>query len=225
MQNISKLFRLAKPLYGLMLSIALLILTTSLMDLVAPILSKSIIDEIVNQTKVRDGNITMLSILIALTFTISIISLVLSTLSDRLGDSLAGRMRKFLTEKYYDKVLRLPQSYFDSELSGKIINQLNRGIQSMQDFVNNTTNFILPTFLQSIFTIVVLAYYNIPIAFFTFLLFPAYLILSYYSSKKWGEEEGVSPPLLQRDSPRRLATSTVAKRRRLASPPPYLGQE
>lgn len=155
MQNISKLFRLAKPLYGLMLSIALLILTTSLMDLVAPILSKSIIDEIVNQTKVRDGNITMLSILIALTFTISIISLVLSTLSDRLGDSLAGRMRKFLTEKYYDKVLRLPQSYFDSELSGKIINQLNRGIQSMQDFVNNTTNFILPTFLQSIFTIVV----------------------------------------------------------------------
>lgn len=189
MQNISKLFRLAKPLYGLMLSIALLILTTSLMDLVAPILSKSIIDEIVNQTKVRDGNITMLSILIALTFTISIISLVLTTLSDRLGDALAGRMRKFLTEKYYDKVLRLPQSYFDSELSGKIINQLNRGIQSMQDFVNNTTNFILPTFLQSVFTIVVLAYYNIPIAFFTFLLFPAYLILSYYSSKKWGEEE------------------------------------
>jgi ATP-binding cassette subfamily B protein len=189
MKNISKLFRLARPLYGIMLGIALLILVTALLDLVSPIISKNIIDEIVKQSSVKSGSISMLAILIGISFAINILSLILSTYSDRLGDSLAGRMRKFLTEKYYDKVLRLPQSYFDTELSGKIINQLNRGIQSMQDFVNNTTNFILPTFLQSIFTIVVLAYYNVPIAFFTFLLFPAYLILSYYSSKKWGEEE------------------------------------
>jgi ATP-binding cassette subfamily B protein len=44
-------------------------------------------------------------------------------------------------------------------------------------------------FLQSIFTVAVLAYYNIPIAFFTFILFPIYLLLSYYSTVRWGKEE------------------------------------
>jgi len=83
----------------------------------------------------------------------------------------------------------IPQSYFDSELSGKIVNQLNRGIQVIQDFTNTSTNFILPAVLQSVFTIVILAYYNIPIAFFTFLLFPIYITLSYYSTIKWGELE------------------------------------
>ena len=43
--------------------------------------------------------------------------------------------------------------------------------------------------LQSIFTIAVLAYYNFPIAVFVAALFPIYLTLSYYSSRKWGERE------------------------------------
>jgi len=60
--------------------------------------------------------------------------LIVSTISDRLGDHFAGRLQKYLTEKFYDKVLTLPQSYFDSEVSGKIVNQLNRGIVTIRGF-------------------------------------------------------------------------------------------
>jgi ATP-binding cassette subfamily B protein len=189
MKNIINIFKLARPMYGIIGFIAFLILTTSILDLITPIISKSIVDEIVKHISTKNGSLNSLTFLIALSFGISIASLILTTWSDRLGDLLAAKMRKFLTETFYDKVLTLPQSYFDGEISGKIVNQLNRGIISIQDFINNSTNFILPTFLQSIFTIVVLAYYNVPIAIFTFMLFPCYLILSYYSSKKWGEEE------------------------------------
>jgi ATP-binding cassette subfamily B protein len=114
---------------------------------------------------------------------------VATVASNRLGDHFAGKLQKFLTEKFYDKVLTLPQAYFDSEVSGKIINQLNRGIVSIKGFLNSSTNFILPTLVQSIFTIVVLGYYNLPIAIFTFSLFPIYLILSYYSTVRWGKAE------------------------------------
>lgn len=189
MQNIIKIFKLAKPLYKSIFYIAFLILITALLELVTPLVSKFIVDEIVSHVSRNQGSLGRLEFLIALAFGINLASLFLTTFTDRLGDSLAGRMRQFLTEKFYDKVLTLPQSYFDGEISGKIVNQLNRGITSIQDFINNTTNFILPTFLQSVFTVLVLAYYNLPIAIFTFLLFPSYLILSYYSSKKWGEEE------------------------------------
>lgn len=189
MKNIFRIIHISKPLYRLIATIGILILVTSFLDLIAPILSKFIVDEIVKNINTKTGNITTLTYLIALSFAISLLSLILTTYSNRLGDHFAGKLRKFLTEKFYHKVLTLPHSYFDSEISGKIVNQLNRGIDSTRQFMNTATNFILPTFLQSIFTIFVLAYFNLYVALFMSLLFPIYLLLSYYSAKKWGLEE------------------------------------
>lgn len=167
----------------------MLIVASSTLELIPPILSKFIVDEIVKQIQGQDGSTTRLVFLLGLGFVLTLLGTVLTTASNRLGDHFAGRLRKFLTEKFYDKVLSLPQAYFDGEISGKIVNQLNRAIQTIQNFINGSTNFILPTFLQSIFTIIVLAYYNLPIAFFVAILFPIYLTLSYYSSKRWGDKE------------------------------------
>ena len=189
MRNIGKVIKISKPLHGLVVVLSVLILFSAVLELAAPLISKFIVDEIVSQLKNKGGNLNNLLFFIILSFVLSLISVVLTTISDRLGDHFAGKLRQFMTEKFYNKVLTLPQSYFDSEVSGKIVNQLNRGIQSIQDFMNTSSNFILPAILQSIFTIVILAYYNIPIAVFTFLLFPIYMVLSYYSSKKWGQEE------------------------------------
>lgn len=189
MKNILKIVSISKPLHKLVLVICSLILIGALLDLIPPILSKYIVDEIVKKLNHQGGSLSFLTILIGIGFTLNLIGTLGDRVGDRLGDHFSGLLRKFLTEKFYDKVLRLPQTYFDGEISGKIVNQLNRAISSIQNFINSATNFILPTFLQSILTIAVLAYYSLPIAFFTFLLFPIYLSLSYYSSKRWGEAE------------------------------------
>ena len=189
MKNIFRIIKISKPLYYLVFTLSLLILITSILDLVAPVLSKFIVDDIVKNIQYKTGNVGHLALLIGIAFLSSLISLILTTLSDRLGDHTSGELRKFLTEKFYHKVLTLPQSYFDSEISGKIVNQLNRGISSIQDFMNTSSNFILPAILQSIFTVIILAFYNIPIAIFTLLLFPVYMIISYYSTVRWGKEE------------------------------------
>ncbi|MFI5265299.1 MAG: ABC transporter transmembrane domain-containing protein, partial [Candidatus Levyibacteriota bacterium] len=189
MKNIWRILRLSKPLHGILLLLGFLILVTSALALVAPILSKFIVDNIVSRVQGHKGDLNSLVFLVVMAFLANIVSVAITSLSDRLGDHFAGRLRKYLTEKFYDKVLSLPQSYFDSQISGKITNQLNRGIFTIYAFLNGASNFILPTILQSIFTVAVMAYYNIPIAFFTFLLFPIYLSLSYYSTVKWGKEE------------------------------------
>jgi len=189
MKNLFKVLKISKPLHPLIGIIAVLIVVMSSLELIPPILSKFIVDEIVTQIQTTQGNFEKLTYFIVLTFILSLVAEIIGTASERLGDHFAGRLRKFLTEKFYDKVLTLPQEYFDGEISGKIVNQLNRAIYTIQTFVNGSTNFIIPTFLQSIFTIAILAYYNITIAIFIFLLFPIYLTLSYYSTKKWGERE------------------------------------
>ena len=189
MQNIIKIIKISEPLHGIAATIAVLIVASSIIELIPPILSKFIVDEIVKQTQSHSGSFAKLITLVIATFFLGLIGQIITTATERLGDHFAGRLRKFLTEKFYDKVLTLPQSYFDSEISGKIINQLNRAIYTIQNFINGSTNFILPTILQSIFTIAILAYYSLPIAAFITLLFPIYLTLSYYSSKRWGEQE------------------------------------
>lgn len=189
MENIAKIIKVSRPLYHLMAILSLLILATSAVELVAPILSKFIVDEIVANIQGRGGNLYKLSILIAAAFGASLVGITLTAISERLGDHFAGRLRKFLTETFYDKILTLPQSYFDSEISGKIINQLNRAIVTIQAFTNASTNFILPMLIQSIFTIAVLAYFSLPTAIFVLFLFPIYMTLSFFSAKNWGAEE------------------------------------
>jgi ATP-binding cassette subfamily B protein len=189
MKNVYKIIKLAKPLHGLFYTISFLIVISSALELVAPILSKSIVDEIVAKIEGNSPSVDRLILLIVIAFLASLLANTISVITNRMGDHFSGKLRKYLTEKFYEKVLTLPQSYFDTELSGKIVNQLARGIVSTLTFINSSTNFIFPMFLQSIFTIAVLAYYSLPIAFFTFILFPIYFYLSYYSSKKWGEEE------------------------------------
>ncbi len=189
MKNIVRIIRISKPLHHLVFGIALLILLSSALAILSPILSKFIVDEIVLQIQSNTGNLNKLIFLVIAAFAINLLHLLITVFSERLGDHFAGRIRKFLTELFYDKTLRLPQSYYDSEISGKILNQLNRGISTIHNFLNTATNFILPTFLQSIFIVVILAYYNVPIGAFLFALFPLYMIISYYSTIQWGKEE------------------------------------
>jgi ATP-binding cassette subfamily B protein len=188
-QNIIRILKIAKPLYHIMAGLVALILVVAIIQQISPVLSSFIVDEIVANITEGEGDIQRLAILIAIGFAANLVSIILNSLSERLGDHFAGRIRKFLTEKFYHKVLTLPQSYFDGKISGKIVNQLNRGIFVIQSFMNTASNFILPTLVQSIITVGILAYYNLAVAAFTALLFPIYLGLSYYSSLKWGKEE------------------------------------
>jgi ATP-binding cassette subfamily B protein len=189
MNNIFKIIKISRPLHSLVILIGFLIVLSSALNLVAPILSKSIVDQITAKLSGNQSSLQWLIILIFISFIANLAGIALNAVSDRLGDHFAGKLRKFLTERFYDKVLTLPQSYFDGQISGKIINQLNRGIQTIYNFLNGASNFMLPMFVQSLLTIGVLAYYNVPIAVFTFILFPVYIWISYYSTKRWGEFE------------------------------------
>lgn len=189
MRNIFRIIQISKPLHKIVYGIISLIIISSLLGLTAPLISKFIVDEIVAKVSNDGGDINRLFFLIGASLLANLLGLIATVLGERLGDHFQGKLRQFLTEKFYDKVLTLPQTYFDSEVSGKVVNQLNRGISSVYGFLNTASNFIVPTLLQSVLTIAILAYYNIPIAIFTFILFPIYLTLSHYSTKKWGIAE------------------------------------
>lgn len=189
MKNIWKIIRISKPLHGIVYVLCFLIVAGAVLQLFIPFISKLIVDQIVAKVQGTGGDLNRLYFLIFISFVIGFVGIVAGGLGERVGDHFAGKLRQYLTELFYDKILRLPQEYYDSEISGKIVNQLSRGIVTIQGFINTSSNFILPTILQSILTVGLMAYYSPPAAFFTSLLFPVYLSLSYYSTKRWGTFE------------------------------------
>ncbi|MDQ6985663.1 MAG: ABC transporter ATP-binding protein [Candidatus Dojkabacteria bacterium] len=189
MKNIIRTLKISKPLHGILYTILALSFVSAVVTQFAPLLSKAMVDQIESEITSGDGDKELLLVLIIASFGALMLQTLLSSLSQRIGDHFGGELRRFLLVKFYDHIFRLPQSYFDTELSGKIVNQLNRGIFSVEQFMKAASNFIFPNVLLSVFTIALMAVYSWQVALFTIILFPIYTTLSMYSAKKWGKEE------------------------------------
>lgn len=186
MKNIFKILKLSKPQHKAIAVACLLITFQAVLQQLTPITLKFVVDELSKQISNGTGDYQRLTFLFVLILIINVIGIILTALSQRLGDHIASRLGRYLTEVYYQKVFTLPQKYFDSEISGKMVNQLNRGIISIRDFLNAATNFITPALLQAIFGILVLGYFDLSIGLIALAVFPVYIAISRYSTKRWG---------------------------------------
>jgi ATP-binding cassette subfamily B protein len=186
-QSIFKIIKLSKPQHRWIGLAAVLITIQAVLQQLTPITLKFVVDELSAQIANGSGNYERLTYLFGLILAINLSVTVLNTVNQRLGDHIASRLRRFLTEFFYKKIFTLPQSYFDGEISGKIINQLSRGISAISEFVNSSTNFIVPALLQAIFAIGVLSYFDPVIGLLAFCIFPVYIAISTYSTKRWGK--------------------------------------
>lgn len=187
MKNTLAIIKLAKPQHKFIAIAGFLIVIQAVLQQLSPITLKLVVDELSLQVQSGTGDFNRILLLFGFLLAIGLSILVLTAISERLGDYIASRLGKYLTERFYQKIFTLPQQHFDSELSGKIINQLQRGIASIQGFIGTGTNFILPAFLQALFGIGILSYFDWKIGLLAAAVFPLYLIISHYSTKKWGE--------------------------------------
>lgn len=187
MNNIFKIIRLSKPQHKLIALAGILITVQAVLQQATPVTLKFVVDELSQQISTGAGDYQRLVFLFVIILMINLGGVLLNSVNQRLGDYIASRLGRYLTEKYYRKIFTLPQVYFDSEISGKMVNQLNRGIISIRDFVGSSTNFILPALLQALFGIAVLSYFDLKIGLLALAVFPAYIAISSYSTRRWGK--------------------------------------
>ncbi|OGM28196.1 hypothetical protein A2801_04165 [Candidatus Woesebacteria bacterium RIFCSPHIGHO2_01_FULL_41_10] len=187
MNNVFKIIKLSKPQHRFILVACIIITVQAVLQQATPITLKFVVDELSAQISQGTGNYQKLVGLFSLILAINIGGVILSTVNQRLGDHIASRLGRYLTEMYYRKIFTLPQKYFDSEVSGKMVNQLNRGIISIRDFIGAATNFIAPALLQAIFGIGILMYFDFGIGLLALAVFPVYIAISSYSTRRWGK--------------------------------------
>ncbi len=182
MKYIWRIIKYTKELWRYYVAVSVISILVALTGLLIPMLSGRAIDTIkVGAT----GNVRYVVLLATGIFLLDLASTLLSNIGGYFGDRMSIKLQRLLSFRYYEHLLNLPQKYFDTELSGTIINRLNRSITQVSGFMQMWSNNFLQFIFSTVFALVIIAYYSVPIALLLFSLYPIYILMTVKTSGKW----------------------------------------
>lgn len=190
MHNLLRLFGYTRGLKWLVIVIAAMAIVTALLSLASPFIIKMATDAIVAGIESGDGvDGVFLAWLVAGMLGVSLVATAIGDISGVLGDMLAVKMRRQLSSRYYEHLLTLPQRYFDTEITGRVISKLNRAIVHVTSFVQFFSNNLLSTLLTVLISLGIMLWYSWIVAVSMLLLIPIFLYVTAKTSVKWQKYE------------------------------------
>lgn len=158
----------------------------ALIGFVTPFITKFATDWIIAVTNGHEKfSFWPLVWLVAAMIVASLLNVIISDIGGWHGDVMAVKVRRQLSKRYYKHLLTLPQSYYDNEVTGKIINRLSRAISDITQFLQFFSNNLLQMLLTIAITISILLFYSPIVALIFVLLIPANLYLTARTSGSW----------------------------------------
>ncbi len=182
MKYIWRVLRYTSSLWPYYVAVSILSVVFSVMTLMLPFLSGRAIDEIQKGTAASVTTVIWIALGI---FLLDLGGTLVSNISGYLGDQMSTKVNKILSDRYYQHLLTLPQSYFDTELSGKIINRLNRSINQITNFLQMFSNNFLQFIVSTVLALVIVCFYSWQIALLLFALYPIYIWMTVRTSNTW----------------------------------------
>lgn len=218
-----RIIRFTGELWPYYVAVSIFTVLIAGMTQLVPILTKAAIDEL---TKLGHGGIVSVSkvtLFAGLIFLTDFGETIFSNISGYFGDMLAAKQQRLLSKRYYEHVLSLPQRYFDTELTGTIINRMNRGINQITDYTQTLSNNFLQFMFSAVFTLIIVAYYSWPVALILLAMYPIYIWLTTLTNTKWqrwqkeinGYSDVASGRFAESVSQVRVVKSFVQERREL----------
>jgi len=153
--------------------------------LAVPFIIKAATDEVVASMSGTGVGVPAVLWLAFLLLLVDLANTLITNVGGYLGDVMAVRMRSILSRNYFEKLLRLPQRYFDSELTGTIISRLQRSITETTGFLNMFANNFLPMLLSLAAALVIIGWYSWWLALLLLAVYPLFTWLTAITSKRW----------------------------------------
>lgn len=193
MRSLLRILTFTKELSGYYLGIVVCSTLVAGAALASPFLIGRATDVVVQAVggQLPVGDAIGLVILLALGILVAeLASTGISSLGGYLGDVASARMRALLSTRYFDQLLALPQRYFDGELTGTIVNRLNRSIVETTNFLKSFANTFMSMLITTVAVLVITAIYAWPLAVLLAVMFPLYVWLTTLTSAHWQRLEG-----------------------------------
>jgi ATP-binding cassette, subfamily B, bacterial len=184
MKEIIRILRVGSSLWPNYVLVSVLTVFISLLTILQPLLSGWAIDEISKGTGADIRYAFMLAIGV---FLLDLGQNLFSNWGGYVGDQIAVKLNKVLNERYFAHLMQLPQKYFDTELSGKIISRLNRSIVQIINFIHMMTNNFLQFIFSTIFSLIIVFTISWQVGLMLFTLYPIFVWMTIRSSSTWQE--------------------------------------
>ena len=185
MRSIAQIMATARELWPLYLTVVLGAVATSATALLTPFVIARATDTVVEIAEGRGGTVADLMWLAVILLIIALANSAITNISGYFGDLMSVRLRAILSANYYRKLLRLPQRYYDNELTGTIVSRLNRSITSITDFLQTFANGFFPTVITLLAVLVITAFYSPWLSVLLIVIYPTFVWLTALTSKKW----------------------------------------
>ena len=186
MRSIVRILLLGRQLWPAYVAIAVAAVVQAGTTLAVPAIIAQATDVVVRAQagQVADPVPSVVWLAVAL-FGTAVVATLVSNGGGYLGDLMAVRLRAILSHRYFEHLLRLPQRYFDSELTGTIIGRLQRSITETTSFANAFANNFLPMLVTVGAALVIAGTYSPWLAVLLVVIYPVFMWLTALTSKRW----------------------------------------
>ncbi|MEE1651480.1 ABC transporter ATP-binding protein [Brachybacterium sp. J144] len=193
MSSLLRIVRFTRSLAPLYTAVIICSVLTSLAALAVPFLIGRATDTVAGAVSDATGTgaaVRTVLLLAAAVLVAELLNTVVSNIGGWYGDVLSNRMRTILSTRYYEKLLHLPQGWFDGEITGTIVARLNRSIAEISQFTKTMSNSFAAMLITTAAVLGISAYYAWPLALLLLIVFPIYVWLTSLTSVKWQRLEG-----------------------------------
>ncbi|MGP9582912.1 ABC transporter ATP-binding protein [Brachybacterium sp. AOP42-C2-15] len=193
MTSLLRIVRFTRALAPLYIAIIACSVLTAVAGLAVPFLIGHATDTVAGAVggQGATGTAVRTVILIAVAVLVAELAVtVISNVGGWFGDVMSNRMRTILSVRYYDKLLHLPQRWFDGEITGTIVARLNRSITEITNFTKMMSNSFASMLITTAAVLAISAYYAWPLTVLLLIVFPVYVWLTSLTSVKWQRLEG-----------------------------------
>lgn len=190
LSSFSRILSATKELWPFYLVVTATSVLGALLGMATPFVVREATDTIVDAVTGNDTDAVHAASSTVLMLACTLLAIELSrTLVQNIGgwfgDVLSMRMRQVLSNRYFAKLLALPQSYYDKQITGTIISRLDRSILGLSEFIKSFANNFLSMLLTVAMVLGVTAYYYWPLSVLLATIFPMYLFFTLRTSSKW----------------------------------------
>lgn len=191
MRSLTRILRFTSSLWRHYLGVVLSAVVVALTALAVPFVIARATDLAVDGVRTGSHHIEAILWMAVLLLAMDLINSVATNVNGWLGDVMSARMREILSSRYFAKLLSLPQSWFDEELTGSITNKLTRSITNITDFAKAFANNFFTLLLTTAAVLIISAWYYWPLAVLLAVVFPLYVWLTALTSRHWQARQDI----------------------------------
>lgn len=187
MKDIWKIIKFTRELWPYYAAVSVFTILLAGMSQLQPLFTKTAVDQVTKLIGGGHADVKLVAFMAILIFLTDVGQTIFSNIGGYIGDILAAKVQRVMSERYFAHLLTLPQAYFDNELTGTIINRMSRGISQISNYMNAVTNNFMQFIFSTIFSLAIVFVFSWQVGLMLLFIYPVYIWLTTRTSSKWQE--------------------------------------